>query len=50
MSRGQHNSAHSNRWTGPSSRANRLARKLGRALSLKRLDRLLGKKKKGSKG
>ena len=46
MSRGQHNSAHSNRWTGPSSRANRLARKLGRTLTLKRLEQLLLKKKR----
>lgn len=45
MSKGQHNSAHSHRWLGPSSRANRLAGKLGRAISIKRLERLLGKKK-----
>lgn len=45
MSKGQHNSAHSHQWRGPSSRGNRLKSKLGRALSLKRLEQLLGKKK-----
>ncbi len=47
MSKGQHNSAHSHKWRGASSRANRLARKIGRAISLKRLEQLLAKKKGG---
>ena len=47
MSRGQHNSAHSSRWKGPSSRGNRLKSKLGRGISLKRLEQLLGPKKGG---
>jgi hypothetical protein len=45
MSKGQHNSAHSHQWRGLSSRANRLKGKLGRTISIKRLERLLGKKK-----
>ena len=40
------NSAHSGAWQGPTSRANRLKRKLGDAVDLKRLEALL----KGKKG
>lgn len=35
------NSAHSGAWQGPTSRANRLRRKLGDAVDLKRLEALL---------
>ncbi len=35
------NSAHSHQWSGPSSRGRRLTRKLGRTISLRRLERLL---------
>lgn len=45
MSKGQHNSAHSHKWKGASSRGGRLKPKLGRGMSIKRLEQLLGKKK-----
>lgn len=50
MSKGQHNSAHSHQWRGLSSRGNRLKSKLGRGISLKRLEKLLGKRKKEGRG
>lgn len=46
MSKGQHNSAHSHQWKGASSRGGRLKSKLGKGISLKRLEQLLGKPKK----
>lgn len=50
MSKGQHNSAHSHQWKGPGSRATRLVRKLGKGITIKRLEQLLGKKKKEGRG
>ena len=47
MSHNAHNSAHSSRWRGPTSRGRRLASKLGRAVSLKKLERLLRERPKG---
>lgn len=45
MSKGQHNSAHSHQWKGASSRGGRLKSKLGKGISLRRLEQLLAKKK-----
>ena len=44
------NSAHSGAWQGPTSRANRLQRKLGEALSLDRLEALLKEEEREEEG
>ena len=46
MSHGQHNSAHSYRAPASRTRGTRLGSKLGRTISLKRLEQLLKKAKK----
>lgn len=45
VAHGSSGSAHAHQWQGPTSRGNRLARKLGKHLTLDRLDELLKEKR-----